>query len=55
MERMFTDTGFWDTFRALFPYLNLMHPSLAAQMQEGLINAYKGKASWLRPFEANDF
>jgi GT2 family glycosyltransferase len=21
----------------------------------GLINAYKGKASWLRPFEANDF
>ena len=21
---MFTDTGFWDTFRALFPFLNLM-------------------------------
>lgn len=43
---MFTDTGFWDTFRALFPYLNLMHPSLAAQMQEGLINAYK-ESGWL--------
>ncbi len=43
---MFTDTGFWDTFRALFPYLNLMYPSLNAQMQEGLINAYK-ESGWL--------
>ena len=43
---MFTDTGFWDTFRSLFPYLNLMYPSLAAQMQEGLINAYK-ESGWL--------
>src|SRR5690606_39695004 len=23
---MFTDTGFWDTFRALFPFLNLVYP-----------------------------
>ena len=38
---MFTDTGFWDTFRCLFPFLNLMFPSVNAQMQEGLINAYK--------------
>jgi predicted alpha-1,2-mannosidase len=38
---MFTDTGFWDTFRCLFPFLNLMFPSMNKQMQEGLINAYK--------------
>lgn len=38
---MFTDTGFWDTFRALFPFLNLMYPSMNKQMQEGLANAYK--------------
>ena len=38
---MFTDTGFWDTFRCLFPFLNLMFPSMNAQMQEGLVNAYK--------------
>ncbi|MCD8137141.1 MAG: GH92 family glycosyl hydrolase [Parabacteroides gordonii] len=38
---MFTDTGFWDTFRALFPFLNLMFPSMNKEMQEGLINTYK--------------
>lgn len=37
---MFTDTGFWDTFRCLFPLLNLMYPSMSAKMQEGLVNAY---------------
>ncbi|TZF83238.1 glycoside hydrolase family 92 protein [Pedobacter sp. BS3] len=43
---MFTDTGFWDTFRALFPFLNLMYPSLNAKIQEGLVNAYK-EGGWL--------
>lgn len=38
---MFTDTGFWDTFRSLFPFLNLMYPSENKKIQEGLINAYK--------------
>lgn len=38
---MFTDTGFWDTFRCLFPFLNLMYPSMNQKMQEGLANAYK--------------
>ncbi|MDR0891866.1 MAG: GH92 family glycosyl hydrolase [Mediterranea sp.] len=38
---MFTDTGFWDTFRCLFPFLNLMYPSMNTKMQEGLVNAYK--------------
>lgn len=38
---MFTDTGFWDTFRYLFPLLNLMYPSMNKEMQEGLINTYK--------------
>ena len=38
---MFTDTGFWDTFRALFPMLNLLYPSENEKMQEGLANAYR--------------
>ena len=38
---MFTDTGFWDTFRCLFPFLNPMYPSMNLKMQEGLVNAYK--------------
>ena len=38
---MYTDTGFWDTFRCLFPFLNLMYPSMNQKMQEGLVNTYK--------------
>ncbi len=38
---MFTDTGFWDTFRALFPLVNLVYPEMAAKMQEAWVNCYK--------------
>ncbi|WP_273198335.1 GH92 family glycosyl hydrolase [Barnesiella viscericola] len=38
---LFTDTGFWDTFRSLFPLLNLVYPSMNKKMQEGLVNAYR--------------
>ena len=38
---MFTDTGFWDTFRCLFPLLNLMYPSENVKIQVGLANTYK--------------
>lgn len=37
---MFTDTGFWDTFRCLFPFLNLVYPSINEKIQAGLVNAY---------------
>lgn len=37
---MFGGTGFWDTFRALYPFLNLVYPSINKEMQEGLINDY---------------
>ena len=37
----FTDTGFWDTFRCLFPLLNLVYPEMNIKMQEGLVNCYK--------------
>ncbi len=38
---MYTDTGLWDTFRSLFPLLNLAYPSINQEIQEGMINAYK--------------
>ena len=38
---LFADTGFWDTFRALFPLVNLMYPGMSQKMQEGWANAYK--------------
>lgn len=38
---MFTDNGFWDTFRAQFPLINLLYPSMNRKIQEGLLNTYK--------------
>ena len=37
---LFADTGVWDTFRCLFPFLNLVYPSMNEEMQAGLVNAY---------------
>ena len=43
---MFAGTGFWDTFRALYPFLNLMYPSINQEMQQGLANDFK-EGGWL--------
>ncbi len=43
---MFAGTGFWDTFRALYPFLNLVYPSINKEMQQGLVNDYK-ESGWL--------
>ena len=43
---LYAGTGFWDTFRALYPFLNLVYPSVNKEMQEGLINDYK-EGGWL--------
>ena len=37
----YTGTGFWDTFRCLFPLINLLYPTEGAKMQEGWLNFYK--------------
>lgn len=37
----YTGTGLWDTFRCLFPFLNMMFPSVNKEMQEGFLNAYR--------------
>lgn len=43
---LYAGTGFWDTFRSLYPLLNLLFPSINKEMQEGLINDYK-EGGWL--------
>jgi len=43
---MYTDNGFWDTFRALFPFVTLMYPDVDSKIMEGLANAYK-ESGWL--------
>lgn len=43
---LFGGTGFWDTFRALYPLLNFAYPAINKEMQEGLANDYK-EGGWL--------
>ncbi|RPD98811.1 glycoside hydrolase family 92 protein [Aureibaculum marinum] len=43
---MFTDNGFWDTFRAVFPFFNMMYPELNSKIMKGLENTYK-ESGWL--------
>jgi len=43
---MYTDNGFWDTFRAVFPLMTLVFPELNSHMMEGLANVYK-ESGWL--------
>ena len=43
---MFTDNGFWDTFRAAFPFFTLVYPELTSHIMEGLVNTYK-ESGWL--------
>ena len=53
---MYAGTGFWDTFRALYPLLNLLYPSVNAEMQEGLVNDFKEGGflpEWSSPGYAN--
>jgi len=53
---LFAGTGFWDTFRALYPFLNLVYPSINREMQEGLANAFREGGflpEWSSPGFAN--
>jgi predicted alpha-1,2-mannosidase len=43
---MFTDNGFWDTFRAVFPFFSLMYPDQDSKIMQGLVNTYK-ESGWL--------
>lgn len=43
---MYTDNGFWDTFRAVFPFFTLMYPQLNSQIMQGLVNTYL-ESGWL--------
>ncbi len=43
---MYTDNGFWDTFRAVFPFFALMYPDFNARVMQGLANTYR-QSGWL--------
>ena len=53
---MYTDTGLWDTFRALFPLLNLCYPGINTEIQEGMLNHYRESGfipEWASPGHRN--
>jgi predicted alpha-1,2-mannosidase len=37
---LYTDSGFWDTFRAAHPLINLLYPEIGGEILEGLVHAY---------------
>ena len=43
---LYTDNGFWDTFRAVFPFFTWMYPELNADIMRGLVNTYL-ESGWL--------
>ncbi len=43
---LYTDNGFWDTWRAVFPFFALMYPELDGEIMQGLANTYK-ESGWL--------
>lgn len=44
---LYTDNGFWDTFRAVFPFYNLIYPEKMGDIIQGImVNPYK-ESGWL--------
>ncbi|MEG8056474.1 GH92 family glycosyl hydrolase [Sphingomonas sp. 22L2VL55-3] len=43
---LYTDNGFWDTWRAVFPFFALMYPERDSEIMQGLVNTYK-ESGWL--------
>ena len=44
---LYTDNGFWDTFRAVFPFYTLLYPKKLGEILEGImVNPYK-ESGWL--------
>ena len=43
---LYTDNGFWDTWRAVFPFFALMYPERDGEIMQGLVNTYKD-SGWL--------
>jgi len=43
---LYTDSGFWDTFRAEQPLYNLLYPEVNAEILQGVVNA-AAQSGWL--------
>ncbi len=43
---LYTDIGYWNANRTLFPFLTLLYPEMTSNILKGLLNAYK-EGGWL--------
>jgi len=48
---MFTDNGFWDTFRSQFPLTNILHPTMQGRYMNAILDAYD-QFGWLPSWSA---
>jgi predicted alpha-1,2-mannosidase len=48
---LYTDSGFWDTFRAAHPLYNLLFPEVSGEILQGLLNAYD-ESGWLQEWSS---
>lgn len=44
-----TDSGFWDAYRTVYPFLHLVYPSLATRVLDGWVNSIKEDPDGLLP------
>ena len=48
---MYTDNGFWDTFRSQFPLTNILHPTMQGHYMQALLAAQQ-QCGWLPAWSA---
>lgn len=48
---MYADHGYWDTYRAWYPFMTVLYPDKLAEILQGWVNAYK-EGGWLPQFPA---
>jgi len=48
---MYTDNGFWDTFRSQFPLTDILHPTMQGQYMQALLAAQQ-QCGWLPAWSA---
>lgn len=48
---MYTDNGFWDTFRSQFPLTNILHPTMQGRYMQALLDAQQ-QCGWLPSWSA---
>ena len=48
---MYTDNGFWDTFRSQFPLTNILHPTMQGRYMQALLDA-QHQCGWLPAWSA---